>query len=382
MSGVAVLLAALVAISAVVAAILAVAWYDLGEPRHARTWSIAFGIAALAWSWFFLVRAGIVPAELVTVTPTLIGFASVLVVVGFRQRAALPNARLSLLLLAAAHGALLAALEAWFNTDEAWVVPLTLLNGGLYWRASRTLVGRRQGERLAEKVAEAGLCLLATVHLMVFAGIVGEWLGLVSLDLPRLGDLALLLLPTVETSIGLYTVILITVDLADQTRRLAATDRLTGLFNRRGFDETGNALFAAARRSGRPVAMVMIDIDDFKEVNDRFGHPAGDRVLCGVSQRIAQAIGRRDIFARIGGEEFAAVLVDADLGTAACAAEAMRLQVEAMAADLPEPHGVTASFGLATIRPDDADLHALLARADRALYRSKAEGRNRVTLAG
>jgi diguanylate cyclase (GGDEF)-like protein len=381
MTGLPVLLVALVAISGLVAAILAVAWYDLGEPRHARTWAIAFGVAGLAWSWFFLRQLHVVPAWLDTLTPTLLGFASAIVVVGFRQRAGLPDARRTLLVLAAGHGVVLAALQWWFGTEEAWIVPLTLLNAGLYWRASRTLVGRRAKERLAEKVAEAGLCLLATVHMMVLAGIVGDWFGLLSLNLPRMGEVALLILPSIETSIGLYTVILITADLADRTRRLAATDRLTGLFNRRGFDEAGTALFTAARRAGRPVSMVMIDIDHFKQINDRFGHPAGDRVLRSFSQQIAGAIGRRDIFARIGGEEFAAVLADADLDAATSAAEAMRIEVETMTTDLPEAFQVTASFGLATAGADDGDLHTLLARADRALYRSKDEGRNRVTMA-
>ncbi len=380
MSAVPVLLVALVAISAVVSATLAVAWIDLGRSAHARTWGVAFAVATAAWACCLAARADAVPRAAWLAVPALIVLASALVAHGFRQRAGLPDRRRAFLALSAVHAGLLPVFR-WAWGEEAWVVPLALFNAALYWRASRTLLGRRQGERLAERVAEAGLCVIASLHMLAVAGLAGRWLGLVALDLPRLGWLVLLLLPSATATVGLYTVILITADLADQTRRLAATDRLTGLLNRRGFEDAAAALFGAARRDGRPVALVMVDVDHFKRVNDRFGHPAGDRVLQGVCGRIAQSIGRRDLFARVGGEEFAAVLVDVDEPTAACAVEVMRAGVEAMAADLPVPHRVTASFGVAAAGPADGELDDLIARADRALYRSKSEGRNRVTVA-
>lgn len=381
MSPATILMVALVAISAIVSVMLAVAWYDLDRPRHARTWASAFAIAAVAWALFLAQHEGAMPPVGGVAMPALLGFASALVTIGFRQRAGLPDHRRILMGLGAGHAVLLLVLAAWFRTAEAWIVPLAALNGGLYWRASRTLLGRRQVERLAERVAEAGLCILATLHLLVVAGLAGSALGLVRLDLPRLGALVLLLLPSMEGCIGLFTVILITADVADQTRRLAATDRLTGLVNRRGFEEAAAAIFQSARRHRRGVALAMVDVDHFKAVNDRFGHPAGDRVLQALCGRIAQTLGRRDLFARIGGEEFAVVLVDADLATAACAVEVMRAQVESMAMDLPEPYRITASFGVAAPGPQDGGLDDLIRRADQALYRSKSEGRNRVTLA-
>ena len=136
-----------------------------------------------------------------------------------------------------------------------------------------------------------------------------------------------------------------------------------------------------ARRDARPIALVLIDVDRFKEINDRFGHPAGDEVLCAVCHRLAQGVSRRDILARIGGEEFALVLTDVDPQAALCAAEVLRRHVETMTADLPQPVSVTASFGLATPAEPGEELAGLFLRADRALYRSKAEGRNRVTVA-
>jgi diguanylate cyclase (GGDEF)-like protein len=167
-----------------------------------------------------------------------------------------------------------------------------------------------------------------------------------------------------------------------QARRLklqSETDELTGLANRRALQA-----FAARHwgRAGRPadLAVLAIDVDHFKQVNDTHGHAAGDRVL----QQLAATLGRfmrsSDRVGRIGGEEFVAVLAGAGIEQAREVAERIRAAVAARPADGGDagPIAVTISIGLAVAEAGDASQHALLARADAALYQAKAEGRNRV----
>lgn len=381
MSVLPILLVSLLSISALVAVMLGVAWLDLGRAPHARTWSAAFAVAALAWllplanavDWIGWQAAAVL-------MPGLGGLASACIAIGFRERAGLPVWRWPLLGVAAAQAVVQLVLRL-AASDISWIVPLTALNAAMFALAARTLRGRRQGERAAERVAEVGLALLTLANLLVLAGMLGITAGLVTIRLDRLATVTLVLLPVIGTGIGLFTIILLTADLADRTRRLAATDMLSGLLNRRGFEAAARTLLAATRRKARGVALVLLDLDHFKAINDRFGHPAGDRVLQGVAQRIGQAIGRRDIFARIGGEEFALILTDVDAQAAACAVEVLRRQVETMTPDLPEPCSITASFGVAVSADGNETLSDLLLRADRALYRSKETGRNRVTVA-
>jgi diguanylate cyclase (GGDEF)-like protein len=164
---------------------------------------------------------------------------------------------------------------------------------------------------------------------------------------------------------------------------LARTDGLTGLANRREFDARFAAQTALARAEGKPLALIVLDIDHFKLYNDRLGHPQGDKCIRVVARAIAESIGPAPHFAgRIGGEEFAAVLPEASVETAAATAQAIRRTVEAM--QLPHPalgerRVVSVSVGVACFTPARPESpEALLARADAALYRAKRAGRDRV----
>ncbi len=163
-------------------------------------------------------------------------------------------------------------------------------------------------------------------------------------------------------------------DLALASRR----DPLTGLPNRRAFDEDLAREAARASRAGASLAVVMLDVDRFKAVNDCHGHAAGDAVLRAVAARAAGAVRAGDLLARVGGEEFAILLPGADLARAAEAAERIRA---ILAADPVEAGGtalaVTASLGCAALSPGEAP-EALVARADARLYAAKEAGRNRV----
>ncbi|HET8539717.1 MAG TPA: diguanylate cyclase [Anaeromyxobacter sp.] len=160
--------------------------------------------------------------------------------------------------------------------------------------------------------------------------------------------------------------------------RLAREDALTALPNRRAFGEALVREVARAERAGTPLAAVVLDVDHFKRVNDAHGHAAGDAVLAAVAARAASALRAGDLLARMGGEEFAALLPGAGLAAAAEVAERIRAAVarDPVAAG-GRPVWVTVSLGCAALAPGEAG-PALLARADERLYAAKEGGRDRV----
>ncbi len=157
---------------------------------------------------------------------------------------------------------------------------------------------------------------------------------------------------------------------------LATQDGLTGLKNHRALQERLAEEWGRASRYGTPLSLLLLDVDFFKQYNDAFGHPAGDEVLKQVSRRLEGAARETDFAARYGGEEFAVLLPHTDHEGAMRLAERVRA---AVAAGIWPLRPVTVSVGVATIRPDMPDAAALVTGADRALYRSKADGRDRVT---
>jgi diguanylate cyclase (GGDEF)-like protein len=169
------------------------------------------------------------------------------------------------------------------------------------------------------------------------------------------------------------------------TRRLAEMDGLTGIYNHRYFLGLLTQEVERARRADRPVALLMIDIDDFKIINDTHGHPAGDRALRHVAMLVAKALRRSDVVARYGGEEFVAILPEAAVAEAMEVAEKIRAGVESAPVALssvPRPLRVRISVGVASL-PEDATSEAgLVEAADRALYRAKRSGKNRVCHGG
>ncbi len=161
----------------------------------------------------------------------------------------------------------------------------------------------------------------------------------------------------------------------------AGTDALTGLANRRRFLEQGGEMFELAHRHQRPLALLMIDLDHFKQVNDLYGHGIGDEVLVRMARLLDATLRTGDLAVRLGGEEFVALLPETDLTHALEAAERLREAVENAPLMLADSRllAFTVSIGVAALRDEHAELHNLLAQADAALYRAKHAGRNRVT---
>jgi len=163
---------------------------------------------------------------------------------------------------------------------------------------------------------------------------------------------------------------------------LAMQDSLTGLASRRLFDQAIEREFRRAARYRRPLSLIMIDLDHFKDYNDNHGHPAGDDCLRAVGRAISGCVRRPgDVAARYGGEEFAVILPDTDAASACALAETMRQAAQALYACTP--HGVvTLSAGVASVapRPGNAGWQTLVQQADDALYAAKAGGRDMIKL--
>jgi diguanylate cyclase (GGDEF)-like protein len=163
--------------------------------------------------------------------------------------------------------------------------------------------------------------------------------------------------------------------LLEQLQKVASTDGLTGIANRRAFDMVLERELARAARNGAPVSLVMLDIDNFKELNDNHGHQRGDDVLRAVAAALAKECREYDTAARYGGEEFAMILPNCTAAEAPAAAERLRVAV----AEAGSPVRVTASGGVATFPMNGRDAASVVTAADEALYESKRAGRNRVT---
>lgn len=165
-------------------------------------------------------------------------------------------------------------------------------------------------------------------------------------------------------------------------QRLAYHDTLTGLFNRRAILARLNEWLLIIKRYGGRLSVAMLDLDDFKQVNDTFGHRVGDRALADIANLLRRSVRQTDFCGRYGGDEFLMILPQTDVAGAAIMAERMRAAIDGSPMHAPQANAfkVTASLGAAEYCDgDDEDL--LVGRADAALYKAKDNGRNRVEIA-
>lgn len=169
--------------------------------------------------------------------------------------------------------------------------------------------------------------------------------------------------------------------LYSETQNLATTDPLTGQLNRRAFFELGQREIERFRRFGHPLSWIMFDVDFFKQINDTYGHAAGDEVLITIAERCCRVIRHVDIFGRYGGDEFVIMLPETDQQMASDIAERIRVSIheDPVMTDTGSI-SVSISIGITEATPATADLGLLLNKADQALYRSKRSGRNTITV--
>ena len=357
-------------------------WRMLDRPRHALLWAISYGLSSAHW---ILNAAGVIFFNgkgvyfvLATITPLV---QVSLTLAGYRYRsgvaegwprlaaaAAIVLAAVTVVTLVHPHQGLKFALIPFYSS----VVLLLCVNA----------IRRREAAlTAAERAVIVVLGLFALYEALLTVIALGIGSGPNELAYERYRVALLLGLPSLFIGSGLFGVFLLASDLADRMRRLAASDPLTGVLNRRGFEEAAGRAFANARRHEQPLVLAIADIDHFKSVNDRFGHAAGDRALCRLAQHLEGGVRRGDLVGRLGGEEFAILLVNASGATGAEVIERLRERIERLSADAQLAARITSSFGLTELAATDRDVETMLLRADRALYRSKLEGRNRLTVA-
>ena len=187
--------------------------------------------------------------------------------------------------------------------------------------------------------------------------------------------------PHLDQDGRLVEIIGVTRDISERKRfeaelkRLAVTDAVTGVWNRSHGEELLDAEMTDARATGRPLSLLMLDIDHFKSINDRHGHQAGDHVLIEITRRLQDSLPRTDAVARWGGEEFVVLLRDCRIDDAVATAEKIRARIAERPFD--DAGRATVSIGAAELAAED-DLDSWLARADEALYKAKRSGRNAV----
>jgi diguanylate cyclase (GGDEF)-like protein len=244
-----------------------------------------------------------------------------------------------------------------------------------------TLVrGVRDATRGVMWVGAAGFAALALALLARTA-------LLLALDLDEplrraLSGWTLIMTALAQVTISFGLILMVTRGYAEELRQASLTDGLTGALNRVGLEQMAPRMLRRAQMAGMSLALLMVDADHFKQINDRHGHPVGDEVLRRLVQQLRALLRPSDLIARYGGEEFVLLLADVDPPGAQAVAERLRAAVE--------QHGVTTgagwlpltvSIGVGLAAQVGYDLAELVRAADAAVYRAKAEGRNRVAVA-
>jgi diguanylate cyclase (GGDEF)-like protein len=376
MTAAAFIIIALIFSAAMLTGVMMIAWRSFGRPRHALVWAIAFAVATGEWianlGYRFYAEGNL---PLYAAIIGLSCLSNALIAAGFVQRRRPGTSPWPFVLAAAAATTLIAGAAIVIPHDG--VRDATgLVFGGAMMAISAACVGRDfRTAVLPEKAVTLMLALFALIDLAMAVAAF------------RQGDAALfrtvltLLYPPAFIGVGLFTVFLVASDLAETMRSLATSDVLTGIYNRRGFEDSAERAIRNAQRQRQPLAVVVADIDNFKGINDRYGHGIGDRALRHFAGRVERLVRRGDLIGRIGGEEFALLLVNTRAQDAVEVVERIRRDIAAMPVSGADRVVMTASFGVTGLRPGDISLTSLLARADRALYRSKLEGRDRVTSA-
>lgn len=372
----------LVVVSAVFAGANYLAWRLFGHPRHALIWTFAY-LVAMAQYVVNLVRDALPSYEFYWLSANLMSTLLVIAVVwGHRQRLRRATpwqwgvCLLALIMVAQLVFTLvLPRADVRVSLAPAFACAALLHVAWLLLRHGPEPV-------LAQRVAAVihGLFGLAQG---LAAGIALQFGKVPSTEMGQLYNLVnFALMPTFFVAMGVVVIFLLATDLSNKLRLQAITDQLTGVSNRRGFLQAADLLVARARRHGRPLAMVLADIDFFKRVNDRYGHSIGDRALAHFARVLRESVRAEDCIGRIGGEEFAIVMGESSPEDAGkMVARVRQALVEHPLVDDGQKIPLTASFGIAAFAGDETK-EALLMRADQALYQAKEAGRDSVIVAG
>lgn len=270
-------------------------------------------------------------------------------------------------------------LEEWIPVGSVGLGSESLNSGEI--RAFGTLAEvRAESPTLADAMDNARLVAISIVPMLedgVAVGVFVSWFG-------RPHDFDSQFIELQEALGRQAAQTLLRLRLQRQLERLALHDQLTGLANRALIQEEVNRAIAASTRQSCPMAVIFIDLDGFKAVNDRLGHGEGDSVLRQVARRLKTGVRQQDVVGRFGGDEFVAICENADEEAAASIAERIRSVIDAPYDGLPDELRITASVGVVTVPGDgesEPSADELLNLADNAMYRSKSTGKNLVSVA-
>jgi diguanylate cyclase (GGDEF)-like protein len=358
---------------------LMAAWWQFDMQRHAAAWALSFLTASVGHG---LRISGIVWPGDADILAMLAFHASVasfaFLALGFRQRAARGTHTVWIVWVLAA--AILTAL--WNGSEVAWRMASRVVTAAADFGMLAVIVYTLRRARGAGIVARWAIGMYAVYMLGVG---VAAWFARPGGEMPERLFVVVLSLGTPAGMIGtgVLTMLIVAADLTRTLRNQARTDPLTGLYNRRAIDEEAQTLLSgeAERVRPLPVAVVVADLDHFKNINDRFGHAVGDKVLRRFAMYLRKQLRSTDLAGRMGGEEFVILMPGLSRADAHHRVERIRQGVPGFIGSLVGNEQVTVSFGIAWGDGFDA-FNETLIRADRALYEAKDSGRNRVVTEG
>ena len=367
--------------SAVLSLAFFMAWMNFGRQPHALTWSAAFLAGTL--QWLSVMNADAFPsAETFLLAEN--AFSTVLVTLGVRGHCQRTHCKLlpknlwpyALAVFSVVAWAIL--IEPNVGVRMATVPAYAAIT---LFLSATMIVRYRERTRPAEWAAAISIFIFAIIQVAdsILAFMQGP-AGDESVAAAYL-HFNFLTLPAGYTGMSMLVMMMMASDISAKMKKMATRDQLTGLLNRRGFTEYGGRAFAAARRAGTDLSVIMTDIDRFKFINDKFGHAAGDAALAHFATLVSEARRSEDVIARVGGEEFALLLPGTDLRDAMALADQLCSKIGSSPMDMTSIGlPMTSSFGVAAISEKDVSLDDMVLRADRAMYRSKRAGRNQVDL--
>ena len=367
--------------SAVISATFYVVWYTLGRKPHALSWSLGFLVATIHWG-VNIAQPAFPGFESYWLTANSLAMIVIMLgLIGHYQRTQprwMPGNLWPFAIVV--FGAIAFVSLGLRHTGASIALMPFAAAVSLFLSAAMILVHRKH-TRIAEWVAAIviiifGITQLTTGGVGMMQGAAGD---------PVYRDLFMswnyLTLPAGYIGMAIAIILMVASDLSEDMKELAVRDNLTGLLNRRGFNELSARAYATALRTKRSVTVIASDIDHFKTINDDYGHTVGDLALVHLATLLAARRRKDDIVARMGGEEFLIILPGMSLEQGLAVADEM---CERMATTPMRIAGgdvtMTASFGVAALSERDTCLSDVIIRADEALYRSKRAGRNRVDL--
>lgn len=358
-------------------------FFDHGpvRPPALAAWALSKQVQAGAWTLLAIGGAGVVPEALALPGGYALLFAGVAVEAGAALEQGGRHGWRRPILVAGALGILAFFVCYWIDEQGLRSVAASLLLGGFYLAGAAALAAGWRNASLLQRflaILTAVLALVVAARGLSVLLLPGGWRWLSSELLRQLSSIALYLLMLAN---GFGMLLLGREAASRELARLEVVDPLLDVPNRRGFFNALAPWMALARRPGLPTALVVLDLDDFKRVNDGYGHPAGDAVLRHVVELCRRQLRDSDLVGRLVGVEFAILLPRTNADEAVLVAERIRAAIASSPVKSERAMiAMTASFGVTVIRPEDSTV-TLFQRADDALQASKRAGRNRVSQA-